>query len=49
MTDKTSVPVSSSKRRAKQLKLAGVLVLLLGGGGAGAVYWLGMRFGGGDG
>jgi flagellar basal body-associated protein FliL len=35
-------PDSSSKRSAR-LRLIGVIVLLLGIGGAGAVYWLGTR------
>ena len=40
--DKTADPHSSS-RRAARLRLIGVIVLLLGIGGAGVVYWLGTR------
>ena len=32
-----------SSRRAARLRLAGIIVLLLGIGGAGVVYWLGTR------
>jgi len=38
---KTPGPISTSKQR--RLKLIGILVLLLGLGGAGLVYWLGTR------
>lgn len=40
MNDKISDPLSSSRRRARQLRIIGVIVLLLGIGGAGVVYWL---------
>jgi flagellar basal body-associated protein FliL len=40
--DKTADPHSSSKRAAR-LRLIGIIVLLLGIGGAGVVYWLGTR------
>jgi hypothetical protein len=43
MNDKTLDMVSSSKRRARRLKITGVSVLLLGIAGAGVVYWLGTR------
>ena len=33
----------SSSRRAARLRMIGVIVLLLGIGGAGAIYWLGTR------
>ncbi len=42
-SDKTTVPISSAKRRARQLRLAGVIVLAAGIIGAGVVYWLGTR------
>ena len=41
--DKTPSPVSSARRLARRLKLAGVIVLLLGLGGAGTVYFLETR------
>jgi len=41
--DKTTIPISSAKRRAQRLRLAGVIVLTLGIVGAGLVYWLGTR------
>ena len=41
--DKPSVPVPPSRRRARRLRQIGVLVLVLGGVAAGAVYWLGSR------
>jgi flagellar basal body-associated protein FliL len=40
--DKTADPHSSS-RRAARLRMIGIIVLLLGIGGAGVVYWLGTR------
>ncbi len=40
--DKTSGPHSSSRRSAR-LRMTGIIVLLLGIGGAGVVYWLGTR------
>ncbi len=36
-------PVSSSKRRARKLRITGVILLALGIAGAGIIYWLGMR------
>ncbi|MGH7990464.1 MAG: hypothetical protein ACREDS_09790 [Limisphaerales bacterium] len=43
MNDKTPISISSSKRRARQLKITGIVVLLAGIAGAGVVYWLGTR------
>jgi hypothetical protein len=43
MNNKTLVPVSSSKHRARTLRIAGVVVLVLGIAGAGIVYWIGTR------
>ena len=40
--DKTSGPYSSSRRSAR-LRIIGIIVLVLGLGGAGVVYWLGTR------
>ena len=40
--DKTSGPHSSSRRSA-QLRMIGIVVLVLGLGSAGVVYWLGTR------
>ena len=40
--DKTADPHSSS-RRAARLRIIGIIVLVLGLGGAGLVYWLGTR------
>jgi len=40
--DQTAGPDPSSKQRAR-LRMIGVIVLLLGLGSAGAVYWLGTR------
>jgi hypothetical protein len=42
VNDQTSGPHSSSRRSA-QLRLIGIIVLALGIGGAGMVYWLGTR------
>src|ERR1035438_8606091 len=42
INDKTSRPGSSSRRSAR-LRMAGVIVLVLGIAGAGVVYWLGTR------
>jgi flagellar basal body-associated protein FliL len=42
-SDQTPASASADKRLAKRLRLAGVIVLLLGLGGAGVVYWLGTR------
>ena len=42
MVEKTSSPDSSSKR-SWRLKIIGVIVLALGLGSAGLVYWLGTR------
>jgi hypothetical protein len=41
--EKTTVPISSAKRRAWRLRLSGFIVLLVGLGGAGVAYWLGTR------
>lgn len=35
--------ISSSKRRARKLRVIGIVVLSLGIAGAGVVYWIGMR------
>jgi hypothetical protein len=43
VNDKTPEPVSSAKRRARKLRIAGVIALALGIAGAGIVYWLGTR------
>ena len=43
MNDKTSNPVSSSRRRARRLRTIGVIVLVLGIAGAGILYWLRTR------
>ena len=43
MNDKTPDPVSSARRRAWQFRITGIIVLLLGIGSAGVVYWLGTR------
>jgi hypothetical protein len=43
MNDKTPDPVSSARRRARQFRITGIIVLLLGIGSAGVVYWLGTR------
>jgi hypothetical protein len=36
-------PVSASRRRARKLRIIGVIALALGIAGAGIVYWLGTR------
>jgi flagellar basal body-associated protein FliL len=43
MNDKTASPVSSARRRARKLRIIGVIALALGIAGAGIVYWLGTR------
>jgi len=43
ISDKTPCPVSSSRRRARKLRMVGVVVLVLGIGGAGLLYWLRTR------
>ena len=43
VNDKISGPVSSSRRRARRLRMIGVVVLVLGIGGAGILYWLRTR------
>jgi hypothetical protein len=43
MNDKTASPVSSARRRARRLRITGVIILLMGIAGAGIVYWLGTR------
>ena len=42
VNDEKNSPVSSFKRSAR-LRMIGIVVLLLGIGGAGVVYWLGTR------
>lgn len=39
MTDKAPDPFSTFQRRARLLRITGIVVLLLGLGGAGVVYW----------
>jgi hypothetical protein len=41
VNDKTPGPVSPSRRRAHRLRMIGIIVLVLGLGGAGLVYWIG--------
>ena len=43
VNDKISGTVSVFKRRARTLRIIGVVVLVLGIAGAGIVYWLGTR------
>jgi hypothetical protein len=43
VNDKTPSPLSSSKRRARKLRIIGVIALALGIAGAGIVYWLRTR------
>jgi hypothetical protein len=43
MNDKTPAPVSSHKRRARRLRMIGIIVLALGISGAGILYWLRTR------
>jgi flagellar basal body-associated protein FliL len=43
MVERTSSPDSISRRRARWLKMIGLIVLALGLGGAGLIYWLGTR------
>ena len=43
VNDRTSAPVSSSARRARRLRMIGVIVLVLGIAGAGILYWLRTR------
>ena len=43
VNDKQAAPVSTFRRRARRLRLIGVIVLALGIGGAGFLYWLGTR------
>jgi len=43
VNDETPSPDSSSKKHSRRLRIIGVIVLLLGLGGAGLVYWLGTR------
>ena len=40
VNDKPTVPVSPFRRCARRLRLIGVVVLALGIGGAGTLYWL---------
>jgi peptidoglycan/LPS O-acetylase OafA/YrhL len=41
VNDKTPEPVASARRRVRRYRMTGVIVLLLGLGSAGAVYWRG--------
>lgn len=41
--DKTSAPAKSFRQRARRLRMIGIIVLVLGIGGAGALYWLRTR------
>jgi len=43
MTEKSSVAIALARRRARRLRITGVIVLLVGISGAGTVYWLGTR------
>ena len=43
VNDKTSAPAKSFRRRARRLRMIGVVVLALGIGGAGILYWLRTR------
>jgi hypothetical protein len=43
VNDKAPGPISSSRHRARKLRIIGVIVLALGIVGAGMVYWLGTR------
>ena len=43
MNEKPPAPISSSKRWAGKLRIAGIIVLVLGIAGAGIVGWLGTR------
>jgi hypothetical protein len=40
VNNEQSDPLSSSRRRARRLRIIGVIVLLLGLGVAGGIYWL---------
>jgi hypothetical protein len=41
--DKTSVPAAPYRQRARRLRMIGIVVLALGIGGAGILYWLRTR------
>jgi hypothetical protein len=41
--DKSSAPAKSFRQRARRLRLIGIIVLALGVGGAGVLYWLRTR------
>lgn len=41
--DKASAPAKSLRQRARRLRMIGVIVLVLGIGGAGMLYWLRTR------
>jgi hypothetical protein len=41
--DKASDPVTSFRPRARRLRMIGIVVLALGIGGAGVLYWLRTR------
>jgi len=43
MSDEIDSPASKARRRARRLRLTGIMALLLGIVGAGFVYWLGTR------
>jgi hypothetical protein len=43
VNDKSCIPVSKFRRRARRLRLIGVVVLALGIAGAGTLYWLRTR------
>ena len=43
MNDKTPHSASSARRRARHLKIIGIVILFLGIVSAGIVYWLGTR------
>ena len=41
--DKTPDPISAVRRRVRRYRITGIIILLLGFGVAGVVYWLGTR------
>jgi hypothetical protein len=43
VNDKASAPASPPKQRTRRLRMIGVIVLALGIGGAGVLYWLRTR------
>ena len=41
VNETSPIPASAIRRRARRCRITGVIILLLGIGGAGVVYWLG--------